>query len=65
MVCSILRVMVFIQDMRSAVILFPSGFAETIIAGRVCMGVPNGPVPMRVALTRVSAGVTNRRVRKG
>ena len=64
MVWGILRVvMMFIQGMRSAVIWFPSGFSETIIADGICMAVSNGPVHMRVTVIRVSAGVTNRRIR--
>lgn len=65
MVWGILRVMMlFIQGMRGAVIWFPSGFPETIIADGICMAaVSNGPVHMRVTVIRVCAGVTNRRIR--
>ena len=51
---------VFIQGMRSAVIWFPGGFPETILADGICMAVVDGPVCMRVALIRISAGVTHR-----
>jgi hypothetical protein len=58
-------VVVVIHCMRSAVIWFPSGLPETIIAGWIGMCVVNGPVRMRVALIGVSAGVNTGRERKG